>query len=358
MSDVETWILMGSFENFWGNSAATAALDQMLSASRIPQTILLAGPEGTGKATLVRRFAAQLLGGAAQIERDDLSLRENVELVEGREKWPAEKRAEDPLLFASHPDFVTVAPDGPLRQVSIQQIRMLKERAQFKPLKGNHRVFLIDHLDRANEQAANSLLKILEEPPEYLIIFATAENLYDLLPTIRSRAIVFPFSRLSAEEMRDFMNSRRLPDPETRLALAEGCPGAAVTLDLEQYKERRNLVLSLFETAAGVVPFSAWVQSSESFGNRKSEKLEFYFRPAYSLLEDVLTIWQGAGLARNRDVKNRIESIAGRVNFQWIEAAGKAIDELSEMARRNIQKIIALDAVIMVLRNQLRVDNA
>src|SRR5690349_194895 len=130
---------MDPFESFWGNSAATTALGQMLAAGRIPQTILLAGPEGTGKATLVRRFAAKLLGGAAQIERDDLSLRENIDVVEGREKWPAEKRVEDPLVFASHPDFVTVAPDGPLRQVSIQQIRMLKERAQFKPLKGSHR---------------------------------------------------------------------------------------------------------------------------------------------------------------------------------------------------------------------------
>ena len=50
-------------------------------------------------------------------------------------------------------------------------MRVLRERAQFKPLRGSHRVFLIDRLDRANEQAANSLLKVLEEPPEHLVIF-------------------------------------------------------------------------------------------------------------------------------------------------------------------------------------------
>jgi DNA polymerase-3 subunit delta' len=306
----------------------------------------------------VRRFAARLLGDAFRIEQDDLSLDSNVELIESREKWPAEKRTEDPLLFSSHPDFVTFTPDGPLRQLSIQQMRTLKERAQFRPLSGSHRVFLIDHLDRANEQAANSLLKLLEEPPDYLILFATAENLYDLLPTIRSRSFVFQFSRLSEEEMREFITARRLSDPEVRLGLAEGCPGAAVTLDFEKYKERRNLVLALFESASGVQPFSAWVQNSESFGNRKTEKLEFYLRPAYSLLQDILYAWQGAGMERNRDVKSRIAAVAARVDYRWIEAAGRAVDELALMARRNIQKLIALDAVIMDLRNQLDVDRA
>jgi DNA polymerase-3 subunit delta' len=341
------------FDQFWGNSSIVDALSGMISAGRIPQTILLGGPEGVGKATLVRRFAAALLGHASRIEQDDLSLPANVELVEQREKWPAEKRADDPLLFASHPDFLTFAPDGPLRQISIQQMRLMKERAQFKPLHGSHRVFLVDHLDRANEQAANSLLKLFEEPPEYLILFATAENLYDLLPTIRSRSIVFQFSRLSDEEMRSFLAAKNLPDAVLRSSLAEGCPGRALSLDLEQYTERRDLLLSLFESASGVAHFSAWVQKSEGFAARKAEKLEYYFKPAYGILEDLLAIRHGAGRVRNSDAAERLAVIASRVDFAWIEKAARAFDELVLMARRNIQKIIALDAVIMDLRNQL-----
>src|SRR3982074_2956513 len=156
----------------------------MIQQERIPQTLLFAGPEGIGKATLARRFGAQLLGAAEKIEQDDLSLAHNSAIVAARERWPAEKRNEDPLLFASHTDFVTFPPDGPMRQISIPQMRMLKERAKFKPLHGSRRGFLIDHIDRANEQAANSLLKVLEEPPDHLILILTAENPYDLLPTI------------------------------------------------------------------------------------------------------------------------------------------------------------------------------
>ncbi|MBY0375880.1 MAG: AAA family ATPase, partial [Bryobacteraceae bacterium] len=182
---------------FHGNSTTVATLRRMITGERIPQTILLHGPEGLGKATLARRLAAALLEDSARIELDDLSRAENVQLIADREKWTAEKRNEDPLLFASHPDFVTFPPDGPLRQLSIPQMRVLKERAQFKPLKGPRRVFLIDHLDRANEQAANSLLKTLEEPPEHMVFILTAENAYDLLPTIRSRSVSLPLAPLA-----------------------------------------------------------------------------------------------------------------------------------------------------------------
>src|SRR5438552_4276527 len=207
------------FENFWGNRHVTAALDRMIDQERIPQTLLFAGPEGIGKATLARRFGARLLGAAEKIEQDDLSLPHNTAIVTSREKWPAEKRNEDPLLFASHSDFVTFPPDGPLRQLSIPQMRVLKESAQFKPSRGSRRVFLIDHVDRAGDQAANSLLKILEEPPEHLILIMTAENAYDLLPTIRSRAAPIYFTPLSNDEMRAFVKARNLDNPDRRITL-------------------------------------------------------------------------------------------------------------------------------------------
>jgi DNA polymerase-3 subunit delta' len=322
----------------------------MTQQERIPQTILLDGPEGVGKATLARRFAAALLGGAGKIEQDDLSLEINATTIAEREKWPADKRNDDPLLFSTHPDFVTFPPDGPLRQITIEQMRLLKELAQFKPLHGARRVFLIDQIDRANEQAANSLLKTLEEPPEHMILVLTAGNPYDLLPTIRSRAVPFHLGPLSNDEMRTFVESRSLSDADRRIALAAGSPGLAVSMDLEVYDERRRAMLALLQVGAGRASFGEWAKHAEAMAPRRQDKLDHLLGILYALLEDILLLSEGAGEIRNIDIRRQLEDLARQVSFRWIRGAVRKTDELAELVRRNIQKSIALDAMVVGLR--------
>ena len=339
------------FENFWGNAPTVETIEQMIAMDRLPQTLLFAGPEGVGKATLARRLGDRLLGHPELIERDDLSLPHNLEIVADREKMAPDKRNDDPLLFASHPDFVTFAPDGPLRQISIHQTRLLRERAQFLPHRGSRRVFLIDHVDRANEQAANSLLKILEEPPPHLILIMTAENAYDLLPTIRSRAAPAYFAPLGRDEMETFVKARGLDQPERRVALAAGSPGVAISLDIEIYDRRRSAMLTLLKVAAGAAPFSAWVPVSEGMGRSKGERLDLYLKVLYDLLRDLLLLRQGLPDIRNVDIRRELDTLTGKVEFDWIRRAVKQVDEIAMLIRRNIQKTIALDALIMALRS-------
>jgi len=338
------------FDGFWGNAPVVQALEQMIAQNRLSQTLLFSGPEGVGKATLARRLGARLLGHGELIEQDDLFRAENMETVASREKWPAQMRNDDPLMFASHPDFVTFAPDGPLRQITIQQTRLLKERAQFLPHKGSRRVFLIDHVDRANDQAANSLLKTLEEPPPHLVLVMTAENAYDLLPTIRSRAVPFHFTPLAREEMEQFVHARDLTQPERRIALAAGSPGLAVSLDLETYDRRRAAMLVLLKVAAGAAHFGTWVPVSETIGRGRTEKLDVYLKVLYELLRDLLILRETGGEIRNQDIRRDLEALAGKVEFAWIRKAVKRVDEIAEFVRRNIQKTIALDGLIVELR--------
>jgi len=204
-------------------------------------------------------------------------------------------------------------------------------------------------VDRANDQAANSLLKTLEEPPDHLVLIMTAENAYDLLPTIRSRSVPFYFAPLSPDEMREFVTSRGLDHAERRMALAAGSPGVAVSIDLEVYDRRRAAMLALLKTAAGIAPFSSWVPISEALGRSKSEKLDLYLKVLYDLLRDLLVLHTGSGEIRNQDIRRELDALAGKVDFAWIRRAVAKVDEIAQLIRRNIQKTIALDALIMEL---------
>ena len=344
------------FENFHGNAEAQRVLQEMVRGQRLPQTILLAGPEGIGKATLARRFAASIVGHPELIEQDDLSLASNQEVIAEREKWTAEKRNEDPILFNSYPDFVTFCPEGPLRQISIPQMRVLKERAQYGPLKGARKVFLIDQIDRANEQAANSLLKTLEEPPAYLIIVATATNAYDLLPTIRSRSVPIYLTPLHEAEMAGFAREKGLKDAARRIALAAGSPGLAMSLDLQAYDKRRAQMLALLGAACGMLPWADWAKTSEALNASRTEKLENHLKVLYLLLDDLLLLRCQARNAklRNFDIERELGGLAQAINFAWIQKAVKKTDELVDLLRRNIQKGIALDSMVLELRGSVR----
>jgi DNA polymerase-3 subunit delta' len=165
--------------------------------------------------------------------------------VAARERWPAGQTQPGSAAVRLVCGFRDFPPDGPLRQISIDQTRLLREWAKLAPNHGSRRVFLIDHVDRAGEHAANALLKTLEEPSPHLILIMTAENAYDLLPTIRSRAVPFQFTPLSTEETREFVRARGMDHAERRAALSGGSPGVAVSLDLEAYDKRRAAMFTL-----------------------------------------------------------------------------------------------------------------
>jgi DNA polymerase-3 subunit delta' len=344
------------FDTLLGNARLAADLRRMLAADRLPQTLLFAGPAGVGKATLARLLAAAFncaddacgqCSACRRILADDLSLPEYRKLFEERVKLAPDKRKDNPLVISSFPEFLTFPPDGPLAQISIDQVRKLKEYALFGPSQGRRRLFLIDQADRMDSAAANSLLKVLEEPPPYLTLILTATNAFDLLPTIRSRSVPFHFAPLSREEMDRFLASR--PDiPAAHrpklLAWAQGSPGRALSIDIETHEHRRRAMLALLSGSfPDLLPFT------EAIGRSKSEKLDLHLDALYSLLRDVLCLKHGAGPLVNEDLRAQLTPLAARIDVPWLEKAVSEVDRLDDLVRRNIQKQIALEALAVTL---------
>jgi len=162
--------------------------------------------------------------------------------------------------------------------------------------------------------------------------------------------VPFHFTRLSIDETRDFVRARGLDQAERRAMLSGGSPGVAVSLDLEAYDQRRAAMLTLLRVAAARAPFSEWVKHAEAIAPRKQEKLELFLAVLYLLLEDLLQLAHGLGEIRNADIRRDLEALARSVSFDWIRAAVKKTDELSDLVRRNIQKSLALDAMAVELR--------
>jgi len=355
------------FDGFFGNTRLVNSLGGLLASGRLPQTLLFAGPPGIGKATLARLLAAasNCSRGAAGICRScshcrrilqaDLSLPEYRRLFDERAQMTAEKRRENPLIVSTHPEFLCFPPDGPLPQISIEQVRRLQDLARFGPSEGRSRLFLVDRADQIDGPAANSLLKILEEPPPYLTLILTAENPCHLLPTIRSRCVPFWFAPLGVAEMERFLASRpelAAADRKKLFAWGQGSPGRALAVDMAVYQNRREAMLALLRTAAGQAPFGELLAHTESIGRNKQEKLEMQLDTLYGLLHDLALLRHSAGHGSiiNQDIQEQLRSLAASLDFEWLENARVQLDTLDSLARRNIQKQIALEAVALALR--------
>ncbi len=213
-------------ENFWAMRMWRRRWSRWWRGTALRRRSRSPARKGSARRRWHRRCAAAAAGSRrTDRKRPALSLPQNLELAQERERLPAEKRNEDPLVFASYADFPTFSTGRPAAaDFHSADAPALAERASLLPMRGKHRLFLIDRVDRANEQAANSTGRRWTSSPPYLVAVMTAENAYDLLPTIRSRSIPFHFAPLSDEEKRSFVQARGLDQPERRSHWRPGAP--------------------------------------------------------------------------------------------------------------------------------------
>src|ERR1700761_8039569 len=193
-----------SFSDFHGNGETVHTLREMLAHEHFPHALILSGPAGSGKFTLSQMVAKAMnclerpvtdglpdfcghCANCARIAEADALEDRFAEAVEARENLRETDKKETRIFVQTHPDVLIIPPDPPQMMIKVDQVRRVIETIYYRPSEARERVYIFT--DSAfMKEAANSLLKVLEEPPEFATIFLLSENPGELLPTIRSRA--------------------------------------------------------------------------------------------------------------------------------------------------------------------------
>lgn len=360
------------FSDFHGNTDVVHRLREMMAHNRFPHAVVLAGCRGSGKYTLALMLA-QALNCLSPTESDglpdfcgkcanctriaqsgELAVR-CAEAVEARENLRETDKKETRIFVQTHPDVLVIPPDPPQMMIKVDQVRRVIGTIYYRPAEGRERVYIFT--DSAfMKEAANSLLKVLEEPPEFATIFLLTENAGELLPTIRSRSMIFTLGALTNEEIeRDLAEFHPEWKPAQRALVArlsEGAVGCARGFDLAAYIVARDHALAILNSALRGGEHSELFKITESYraGAEGREKTEELIRTLYSLLRDLMFISSGAPeMIRNTDIAAELKRLSESADFEWITVASDRLAEVERGMRRNLLRSLSLDAFAAAL---------
>jgi DNA polymerase III subunit delta' len=322
------------FSSLIGNDRIKNLLKRTVLEGRIGQGLIMSGPSGVGKHEFALAFA-QALNCDRPVEGDAcgvcLSCRK--------------------ISAAEHPDVHTISADGQF--IKIDQMRELARETQFRPYEGRHRVYVIDEAERLREEAANSILKTLEEPPETSVIVLVTSKPYALLPTILSRCQMLGFAPLTSSEIETHLiRQARQSTDEVRMQarLGRGSVGRALEIDLEVYKEKRKIMMELIETMAISRDTVRLLNAAEYLG-RKIERDEFEAQldVLMVILADLfhLKLGEPAESLTNADIAGRLNRIAEAVTLEQVMKWADQFEGLQQGLAHNLNRQLAMEAVLV-----------
>lgn len=281
-----------------GHESAERALLSAWNAGRMPHAWLLGGPRGIGKATLAYRFARFVLagggsGGLFGGPPDSLVV-------------PSTDPVFRRIAAAGHADLVTLEPgmihpdtNRPTQEIVVPLVRRATEFLLKTAAEGGWRVVIVDEAEAMNRNAANALLKILEEPPPRCLLLLVSHSPGRLLPTIRSRCRTLTLQPLAEADVATLLGRYRPGlDPaerDTLVGLAKGSIGRAIELADRGGVELHNEIASLL---TAMPEFD--IPAAHGFADRLARSGEDAiagFRLAMELIADWISRQVGPGQA-------------------------------------------------------------
>ncbi|MBR1802362.1 MAG: DNA polymerase III subunit delta' [Clostridia bacterium] len=222
-----------AFETIIGNEIVKKLLNSTIQKNNILHSYLFVGPDGIGKSIFAKEFAQMILC-ENEITKPCHQCKSCLEMESN-----------------NHPDFLQINSDDG-KSIKIEQVRFLQEKIAEKPVSSNRKVYVIYDSDLMTREAANSLLKTLEEPPAYATLILITSNESKLLTTIKSRCIKVNFQVIEQEQILQYLRKNNLDAGVTQnmLEMCEGSIGKALKLQerKDDYAEIEELIHKISNT--------------------------------------------------------------------------------------------------------------
>ena len=225
------------FHDVAGNARVHNIIRRALAADRLPNSLIFGGPRGVGKRRTARLTAQAL--NCLSLKDDACGKCGPCRAIEVRGRKDG---------IGTFPDVQEIEIPEDKTEIGIDQMRILRKQAYLRPMTGRKRVFIVTSADTMDDEAANALLKILEEPPLFTHVILLAENPALLLPTIRSRCQMLTFLPVSDEEIEKALLDGGVSAERARI-LALICRGnieKALEMDWEEIQAERGDAWQIF----------------------------------------------------------------------------------------------------------------
>ena len=324
------------FTQLFGQEKAKLMLKRSLAADRIPHSYIFKGPEGVGRKLFGRGFAAAINcrnpSGIAACGTCSSCIK---------------------LYSGNHPDFLVVTPER--EGIRINQVRKLSRDLTYPPYESKMRVVILEDVHTMRQEAANSLLKTLEEPPENNLLILTAESSQEILSTLTSRCQVVPFSRLEDGDTAKILEEYGVDHGEALFLarLFEGSPGRALLLkDTEIVALWRDIVTALSAgTNDSDSDLSVVIKLAERMAGLNAH-LEHLLGLLKVWLRDLLIAHHAPSLQRETILQLlKVETLQLKSwSSRQLFAKVQAIDSAERALARNCNKLLVCEVLLFKLQ--------
>ncbi len=374
-----------SWNTILGQERQKEVLRRAIRLGRLPNAYLFLGPEGVGKEATALAVAkvlncdspdalvsAEACGVCESCQKFAELMHPNLELVfpvegillenisESSSKREKQEEALEKLrqLYDEkrRNPYFTMQMDKAMG-ILTKQIELLIDKSVFKPSGGKKRVFIISQAERMNQESANKLLKLLEEPPPYVLFILVSSRPEQLLPTIVSRCQPIRFSSLSAEEIAEGLK-RYSPQSEANIAFAARFARgnffyAQKLLHDSTLKERRDKALNLLRFALSAHKHLELIRDIESFAKQSRDEQLQTLGFVLLFLQDVVRTLATHSRAPilNEDISDAVKRFAQNFPMADFEQASREIEHARYALSRNANPTLTLTALVIRLKS-------